>query len=54
MEVPQGNLDRFLNVSELSLTGQGYAALVSVLDEVAHNLTSSEPAVSILESVHID
>ena len=41
MEVPQKNLDRFLNISELSLPGQGYAALVSVLDEVAQNLTSS-------------
>ena len=30
LEVPQENLDRFLNVSELSLPGQGYAALVTV------------------------
>jgi arylsulfatase B len=41
MEVPQANLDRFLGIKELSLTGQGYAALVSVLDEVVANLTAS-------------
>ena len=41
MEVPQSHLDRFLNISELSLTGQGYAALVSVLDEAVGNLTQS-------------
>ena len=33
MEVPQPNLDRFLPIKELTLPGQGYAALVTVLDD---------------------
>ena len=41
MEVPQPNLDRFLPIKELTLPGQGYAALVTVLDEAVGNLTAT-------------
>ena len=41
MEVPQPNLDRFLPIKELTLPGQGYAALVTVLDEAVGNLTAA-------------
>eukprot|EP00729_Bicosta_minor_P002649 gene2649-14137_t len=34
-------LDRMLNVTELSLTGQGYAAMVAVADDALGNITTS-------------
>ena len=41
MQVPQRYLDRFLNVTEVSLTGQGYAAMVAVLDDAVRNITGA-------------
>ena len=41
MQVPQRYLDRMLNVTELSLTGQGYAAMVAVADDALGNITTS-------------
>ena len=41
MQVPQVKLDGLLNISSLSLTGQGYAAMVSVLDDVAGSIAGA-------------
>lgn len=40
MQVPQRLLDPMLKVDALSLTGQGYAAMVSVADEALGNITA--------------
>ena len=41
MQVPQRYLDRMLGVTELSLTGQGYAAMVAVADDALGNITAT-------------
>lgn len=41
MQMPQHYLDRFLNETALSLPGRGYAAMVSVLDNVVANVTAA-------------
>lgn len=41
MQVPQRNLDAVLDLTELSLPGRGYAAMIRVLDEAVANVTLS-------------
>ena len=41
MQMPQFQLDKMLHVKDLSLTGQGYAAMVAVADQALGNLTAT-------------